>query len=102
MGNRVVSKEEIRREAIERLRQRRPGEWSSLPPADLDAMLHEMEVYQAELEVQNEELRRTELELTRVRDNYRDLYEFAPVGYVTLDARGVIMQANLTAVGFCC
>ena len=60
-------------------------------------VLHELRVHQIELEMQNEELRRAQLELEAVRARYYDLYNLAPVGYVTLSDQGLVLQANDTS-----
>ena len=69
----------------------------ALLPEDTRHMLHELRVHQIELELQNEELRRTSVELDALRALYFDFYDIAPVGYCTLDTQGKILQANLTA-----
>lgn len=65
--------------------------------ADNQRQLHELEVHQIELEMQNEELQRTQVELDAARARYFDLYELAPVGYCTLSEQGSILEANLSA-----
>ena len=71
---------------------------ASPAPEDPRDVVHELQVHQVELELQNEELRRTQLELDAERAKYLDLFELAPVGYLTLSDTGVIGDANLTAV----
>lgn len=60
-------------------------------------LLHELEVHQIELEMQNEELREAHHHLEEVKDQYTDLFDFAPIGYLVLDKKGVILNINLTA-----
>ena len=56
----------------------------------------DLRIHQVELENQNEELRQAQLELQAARDKYTDLYDFAPVGYITASDKGLIIEANLT------
>lgn len=76
---------------------RMPQPASGLTIEETQRMLHELGVHQVELEMQNDELRRTQVELSTAQARYFDLYHMAPVGYCTLDERGQIRQANLAA-----
>ena len=67
-----------------------------------DRLLHELQVHQIELEMQNEELQQARGELNGMVEKYIDLYDFAPVGYMTLDKEGMILSVNLTALGMLC
>lgn len=58
-------------------------------------IMHELQVHQIELEMQNRELQEAQLQLELTRDEYADLYDFAPVNYVTFDKEGVITNINL-------
>jgi len=61
---------------------------------DINELIHELEVHQIELEMQNEELRQAQLDLEAARDKYTNLYNFAPVGYFSLSDKGLILDAN--------
>jgi PAS domain S-box-containing protein len=65
--------------------------------ADAARVLHELEVHQIELELQNVDLQKARKELEAALEKYTDLYDFAPVGYCSIDDSGVILEANLKA-----
>ena len=88
--------EPLRRRAEARLR-RSPRRGPPASVEDTRNLVQDLRVHQVELEMQNEELRRVQLELESSRDRFARLYDLAPVGYLTLDAEGVIQEANLTA-----
>ncbi len=84
-----------RRRAEERLQQQRAKAGGARTEADTVRLMHELEVHQIELEMQNEELERAWKEQAEGLEKYTDLFDFAPVGYLTLDAEGTIVEANL-------
>lgn len=69
---------------------------SSLSPEDLARLIHELQVSQVEVKMQNTELRQVHEELTQARDKYSALYDSAPLGYFTLSKEGIILEVNLT------
>ena len=68
----------------------------TLSPDEVRDLIHELHTHRIELEMQNEELRRAQEELRASRDRYSDLFDLAPVGYLTLSDKGLIVEANLT------
>lgn len=86
----------LRWQAEEQLRTTR-SDIQRMSPEDVQRLVYELQINQIELQLQNEELQRAQLELATARDRYGDLYDFAPVGYVTLSSEGVVLEANLTA-----
>jgi signal transduction histidine kinase/ActR/RegA family two-component response regulator len=70
-----------------------------LPPAaNMLELIHELRIYQAELKIQNEALRRSQQELTTLNHEYEELYQFAPCGYITLNPKGIVTRINLTGI----
>ncbi len=88
--------EDLRQRAEKRLKNPSAGQ-DGISPEHSQGLLHELQVHQIELEMQNEELRRMQVELEISRAKYFDLFDLAPVGYLTLNEKGMILEANLTA-----
>ena len=84
----------LRKQAEKRLFER-DVDLTDMPLEDINALIHELEVHQIELEMQNEELREFQLDLEAARDKYLDLYDFAPVSYFSISEKGLILDANL-------
>ena len=74
-----------------------PGDITAMPVQEVQKLVHELQVHQIQLAMQNEELRRVQRELEAVRDRLMLPYDAAPVGFLTLDAKGVIHETNLAA-----
>ena len=65
------------------------------PRAAVKNLVLDLKMHQMQLEMQNEELQRAQESITQARDRYADLYDFAPVGYFTLNRQGEIIEVNL-------
>jgi putative nucleotidyltransferase with HDIG domain/PAS domain S-box-containing protein len=87
---------DLRRRAEARLKSRTAG-LEKISPEEARNLLQELHIHQVELEMQNEQMRQTQAELETALTRYTDLYDFAPVAYLTLDDRGWVLEANLTA-----
>jgi two-component system cell cycle sensor histidine kinase/response regulator CckA len=89
----------LRQQADELLKGQPKADLKKLPAEEAEHLIHELRVHQIELEMQNDELRRSQEELEASRSKYADLYDFAPVSYFTFDKNGLILEANLTGAG---
>ncbi len=70
---------------------------AAMPVRDVQHLVHALQIHEIQLEMQNEELRRTQVELEAARDRYVELYDSAPTGYLTVNSQGKILEANLPA-----
>ncbi|MDB6128045.1 MAG: sensor histidine kinase [Verrucomicrobia bacterium] len=94
--NSTKSATELRRLAESRLQKTASLQARHETEADLQRIRHELEVHQIELEIQNEELQQAQRDTDFALGKYADLYDFAPIGYFTLDTDGIILGVNLT------
>jgi PAS domain S-box-containing protein len=84
-------------EIFQQKRARPPQDLTALSSEALRQTLHELQVHQIDLEIQNLELQQTRMALETAQAHYFDLFNLAPVGYITLTEQGIIEEANLTA-----
>ncbi len=85
---------ELRHRAEARLQSQKPPANAPRPAHETQRLLHELQVHQVELELQNEELQNSQAQVEAAVSRYTDLYDFAPVAYFTLKSNGVITQVN--------
>ena len=95
MNRSSIDPADLRRQAEKTLRNRDLPSKNQLDPIRL---LHELQVHQIELELQNDELMTAHRELDALRAKYQSLYESAPVGYLTLSAAGHVLDCNAKAL----
>ena len=93
----TVSLQEIRQRAEELLRAGESLIREPTSPEETQQLIHELRVHQIQLEMQNDELRRVHAALDASQARYFELYDLAPVGYLTLNESGLILEANLAA-----
>jgi hypothetical protein len=97
----INSGQELRCRAEERLQARAQTPQSAITnPQSAQRLVHELEVHQIELEMQNEELEQARAKVDALLAQYTDLYDFAPTGYFTLATDGTILAVNLTGARF--
>jgi PAS domain S-box-containing protein len=94
----IADHSKLRRCAEKKLEATAGGiqEISEMSPEKMASLIHELRVHQIELEMQNDELLRVQDQLETTRDRYSHLYDFAPVGYLTMSEKGIIKEVNLT------
>jgi PAS domain-containing protein len=87
----------MRKKAEERLKKVQNDKNRPVPEPDVKKLMHELQVHQIELEMQNEELREANETAEKALKKYTMLYDFAPMGYITLNSDGSILELNFTA-----
>ncbi len=93
--NSLLSAAKLRRQAEELLTAKAPETLPPLTEHEMQRLVHELQVHQIELEMQNTELRQARDEVDALLEKYTELYDFAPVGYFTLERDGTVSDVNL-------
>lgn len=86
----------LRERAMQQMQAHPPTSQLALTASDAQKQLHELQVHQIELEMQNAELHHARADIDVTLARYTDLYDFAPIGYFTLNRAGTILEVNLT------
>ena len=94
MNSEKIDNDELRKKAEDLVQIQ--FDYDETHSKDVTDLLYELRVNQIELEIQNEELMKSQLKLEESKLKYFDLYNFAPVGYFTLDKNGIILEVNLS------
>jgi PAS domain S-box-containing protein len=99
-NNRPENATELRKLAEEIIREKAdpsPETFATMTLEEIRQVCHELSVHQIELEMQNEELRRSQVEMETARMRYHGLFDLAPVAYCTLSQKGLILESNIAA-----
>ena len=96
-ANNKSEAEDLRRKAESLMKKKAPKTDSDTSEIKMLKVIHELEVHQIELELQNEELVEAKKQADAAVDKYTDLYDFAPSGYFTLSDEGLILELNICA-----
>jgi PAS domain S-box-containing protein len=94
IGKQKSDEQSLRKQAESKLREKK--QQHELSDAELAELVHELQVHQVELEIQNEELRRAHNDLQVSHQRFADLFHRAPVGYLVLDQNGFVQDVNET------
>jgi PAS domain S-box-containing protein len=95
MGNGSATKLKRLRNQAQQLQRKNSKDFKKIPAKDIPILIHQLQVHQIELEMQNDELLKTQMELEESRNKYMDLYDFASIGYFSFDRNGLILEVNL-------
>jgi PAS domain-containing protein len=84
------------RTKAKRFLAKKAPEGGKIPLIEVQKLVHELDTYQVEMDIQNKELQRHLSNLEVIRARYAELFDFAPIGYFTFDPRGLILEVNLS------
>ncbi len=89
--------DKLRQRAEKLLKKKLSKSNMKLSEEEMEKLIYELEVHQIELELQNEELKSAQAKANSYTERYQELYDFAPIGYLSLSKEGAIMEINLCA-----